>query len=125
MRAALIRELGALPEVGEAPEPEAADGEVVLEVLAAALNPLDVNVSAGRFHGGHPPFPYVPGCECVGREPRSGRVVWAFGTIGLSRNGGMAERIAVPERELIDVPAAADPALAAALGIAGLAGWLP
>lgn len=125
MRAALIRELGALPEVGEAPEPEAGPDEVVVEVVAAALNPIDVNVGAGRFHGGHPAFPYVPGCEGVGREAGSDRLVWAYGTIGLSRDGAFAERIAVPREHLIDVPEGADPALAAALGIAGLAGWLP
>jgi NADPH2:quinone reductase len=125
VRAALIRELGALPEVGDAPEPEAGDGEVVVEVLAAPLNPIDVAVSAGRFHGGHPEFPYVPGCEGVGRVAGSDRVVWALGSIGLRRNGTMAERVAVPEGELVDVPDGAHPALAAALGIAGLAGWMP
>jgi NADPH:quinone reductase len=125
VRAALIREIGALPEVGEAPEPVAAAGEVVLDVLAAALNPIDVNVAAGRYHGGHPPLPFVPGCEGVGRDAGSGRVVWAYGSIGLARDGAFAERVSVPEEQLVDVPAAADPALAASLGIAGLAGWLP
>jgi NADPH2:quinone reductase len=52
-------------------------------------------------------------------------VVWAYGAIGLARDGAMAERVAVPRELLIDVPDGADPALAAALGIAGLAGWLP
>jgi NADPH:quinone reductase len=127
VRAALIREIGALalPEVGDAPEPVAASGEVVLEVLAAPLNPIDVNVGAGRYYGGHPSLPYVPGCEVVGRDSKSGRVVWAYGEIGVSRDGALAERVAVPEELLFDVPAAADPALAGALGIAGLAGWLP
>jgi NADPH:quinone reductase-like Zn-dependent oxidoreductase len=125
VRAALIRELGAPPEVGEAPEPQAGPDEVVLEVLAAPLNPVDVNVGAGRYHGGHPPFPYVPGCEGVGRESGSGRFVWAYGTIGLSRDGAMGKRVAVPREHLVEVPDGADPALAGALGIAGLAGWLP
>jgi NADPH:quinone reductase len=124
LRAALIRELGRLPEVGERPDPEAGDGEVVLEVLAAPLNPLDVAVGAGRFYGGHPPLPYVPGCEAVGRV--GGRIVWVFGGgLGLRRDGCMTERVAVPEDLLVDVPEGADPALAGALGIAGLAGWIP
>jgi NADPH:quinone reductase-like Zn-dependent oxidoreductase len=125
VRAALIKQLGALPEAGEAPEPEAAEGEVVLEVAAAALNPIDVNVAAGRYHGGHPPFAYVPGCECVGRVDGSDGLYWAYGSIGLARDGGMAERVGVPRDQLIEVPEGADPALAAAFGIAGLAGWLP
>lgn len=95
-----------------------------LEVLAAALNPLDRAVAAGKFYGGHPPLPYVPGCECVGREP-GGRVVWTFGGgLGLARSGTVAER-AEPGAVVAEVPDGADPALAAVLGIAGLAGWMP
>ena len=120
MRAALITELGRPPPVGAAPEPA---GES-LDVLAAALNPLDRAVAAGQFYGGHPALPYVPGCECVGRES-GGRVVWTFGGgLGLARNGTMAER-AEPGAVVAEVPDGADPALAAALGIAGLAGWMP
>ena len=120
MKAALVTELGRPPEVGEAPEPA---GESI-EVLAAPLSPLDRAVALGQFYGGHPALPYIPGCECVGREP-GGRVVWTFGGgLGLARNGAMAER-AVPGAFVVEVPDGADPALAAALGIAGLAGWLP
>jgi NADPH2:quinone reductase len=120
MRAALISELGRPPDVGEAPEPE---GES-LEVLAAPMNPVDRAVAAGQFYGGHPPLPFVPGCEFVGREA-GGRVVWTFGGgLGLARNGGMAER-ALPGSVVAEVPEGADPALAGALGIAGLAGWMP
>jgi NADPH:quinone reductase len=124
LRAALIRELGRLPEVGERPDPASSDGEVVLEVLAAPLNPLDIAVGAGRFYGGHPPLPYVPGCEAVGRV--DGRLVWAFGAgLGMKRDGCMTELVAVPADLLVDVPEGADPVLAGALGIAGLAGWIP
>lgn len=113
-------ELGRPPQVGEAPEPS---GES-LAVLAAALNPIDRAVAAGQFYGGHPPLPFVPGCEFVGREA-GGRVVWTFGGgLGLNRNGGMAER-AEPGAVVAEVPDGLDPALAAALGIAGLAGWMP
>ena len=34
---------------------------------AVALNPVDLTVGTGVFHGGHPPLPYVPGGEAVGR----------------------------------------------------------
>jgi NADPH2:quinone reductase len=120
VRAALITELGRPPIVGEAPEPSGRS----LEVLAAALNPIDRAVAAGQFYGGHPSLPYVLGCECVGREP-GGRLVWTFsGGLGLARNGTVAER-AEPGAVVAEVPDGADPALAAALGIAGLAGWMP
>ena len=121
MKAALIRELGAVPEVAEVDEPS---GEVV-EVLAAPINPIDLATSRGLLAAGHPELPYVPGCEAVGRTA-DGRLVWIFGAgLGLSRNGAMAARAAVGDSPAIEVPDGADPALAAALGIAGLAGWLP
>jgi len=125
VRAALIRELGATPEVGEAPEPEAGEGEVVVEVLAAPLNPIDLAVSRGILATGHPDLPYVPGCEGVGRTG-DGRLVWLFGgSLGRTANGTMAERASIGDAFAIDVPDGADAAVAAALGIAGLAGWLP
>ena len=121
MRSALIREVGAVPESGEAPDPA---GEVV-EVLAAPINPIDVAVSRGILATGHPEMPYVPGCEGVGRTA-DGRVVWIFGgAFGRTSNGAMAERATIGDAHAIDVPDGADPAVAAGLGIAGLAGWLP
>jgi NADPH2:quinone reductase len=110
-----------MPEVGDAPEPS---GDVI-DVLAAPLNPIDLAVSRGILATGHPELPYVPGCEAVGRTA-DGRVVWIFGgSLGRTSNGAIAERAAVGDAHAVEVPEGADPALAAALGIAGLAGWLP
>jgi NADPH2:quinone reductase len=61
----------------------------------------------------------------VGRTA-DGRVVWIFGgSLGRTTQGAMSERVPVGDAHAIEVPDGADPALAAALGIAGLAGWLP
>ena len=121
VRAAVIREVGAAPEFGDAEEPS---GDTI-EVLAAPINPIDLAVSRGILATGHPPLPYVPGCEAVGRTG-DGRLVWLFGgSLGRTSNGAMAERAAIGDSHLYDVPDGADPALAAGLGIAGLAGWLP
>lgn len=122
MRAAQVRETGALPVVGDVEAPE---GDDVLEVVVAPLNPIDLATSRGILAAGHPPLPYVPGCEAVART-HDGRLVWVYGGgLGFARDGGMAERIAVGAAMAIDVPEGADPALAGAMGIAGLAGWLP
>jgi NADPH2:quinone reductase len=122
VRAALIRELGSGPVLGEVDAPE---GDGVIEVLAAPINPVDLAVASGAYVAGHPPLPYVPGCEAVGRTA-DGRVVWVFGGgFGLVRSGGIAERAVVGDAVAVEVPEGADPALAAGLGIAGLAGWLP
>jgi NADPH:quinone reductase-like Zn-dependent oxidoreductase len=119
VRAAQIRELKAPPrpvDVGDVDGPE---------ILAVALNPLDLAVGGGVFYGGHPPLPYVPGCEAVGRRG-DGRLVYLFGEgRGVSRDGFLAERVdASPELDLT-LPDDVDPALAAAAGIAGIAAWVP
>ena len=121
MKAALVHQVGALPEVGVVAEPA---GETI-EVLAAPINPIDLAVSRGVLATGHPELPYVPGCEAVGRTA-DGRLVWIFGgSLGRTSQGAIAERAPVGDAYTVDVPEGADAALAAGLGIAGLAGWLP
>jgi len=122
VRAAIVTEVGRPPEPGEAGEPAAADGDVVVDVLASPLNPIDLAVASGRNPAGHPPLPFVPGCEGVGTL--GGRLVWVYrGGVGIARNGCMAERVAAPEDAITPVPEGADPAVAGAMGIAGMAGW--
>ena len=121
MRAALIREIGGVPEVGDAADPS---GETI-EVLAAPINPIDLAVSRGVLATGRPDLPHIPGCEAVGRTA-NGRVVWIFGgSLGRTSQGAIAEHAPIGDAHAIDVPEGADPAIAAGLGIAGLAGWLP
>src|SRR3954471_6356074 len=120
MRAAVIREVGAVAEFGDVADPV---GETI-DVVAAPINPIDVAVSRGVLAIGHPEIPYVPGCEAVGRTA-DGRTVWIFGgSLGRTSPGAMSERAAIHDAHSVEVPTGADPALAAGLGIAGLAGWL-
>jgi NADPH2:quinone reductase len=131
VRAALVSELGRPPEIGEAPDPVRGEGDALIRVEAVPLNPLEINVGAGRFYGGHPSLPYVPGSEVVGHvvEGESltpDTLVWAYGAgMGVSRDGGLAELVAVSEDVLVPLPDDVDPVLAGALGVAGIAGWLP
>jgi NADPH2:quinone reductase len=130
MRAALIRELGRPPEPAEVDGPNRGFGRVLFEISAAALNPLDVAIGSGRFYGGSPPLPYTPGCEGVGRvlagdTLANGTRVYLFGDgLGLKRDGTMAERVIAGEGAAIPLPDEVDDALAAACGIAGMAGWM-
>jgi NADPH:quinone reductase len=118
----VISELGRPPEVADRPDPSA---EAIYEVSAVSLNPIDVNVGAGRYFGGHPELPYVPGCEGVGRAP-DGTRVYLFGDgLGLSRDGLLAERAAAPADLGIPLPDAVSDEVAASCGIAGMAGWMP
>jgi NADPH:quinone reductase len=118
MRGAIVEELGTPPDVAELDE----GGPV--EILAVALNPLDIAVGSGRFPGGHPPLPYVPGCEAVGSIEGERMYLCGEG-FGVARNGFLAERVDFPRAEAIPVPDDLDDALAAACGIAGISGWIP
>jgi NADPH:quinone reductase len=116
VRAAQIAELGQPPKVAEI------EGDGAVEISAVALNPLDLAVAAGRFYGGHPPLPYVPGCEAVGR--RDGTRVYLFGEgRGTQSDGFLRERADLSAELDVLVPEGLDDAVAAACGIAGVAGW--
>ena len=119
MRAAQIRELTTPPVVVEVEDA----GTITIE--AVALNPLDIAVGNGLFYGGHPPLPYSPGCEAAGWD-ESGALVYLFGNgYGIGKSGFLVERVAVPADLPLRLPDGVDPPLAAAAGIAGVAGWVP
>jgi NADPH2:quinone reductase len=119
MRAAQIRELKQPPELVELDD----GGEIAIE--AVALNPLDIAVGSGVFYGGHPPLPYAPGCEAAGRTA-DGRLVYLFGGgRGTTQPGFLAERVEAGDDLTLTLPSGVDPAVAAAVGIAGIAAWVP
>lgn len=134
MRAAVISTLGSPPQPGEVAEPVRGEGQTLVRVLAAPLNPIDLAIGAGRFYGGTPQPPFVPGKEGVGTVLESDRYapgtrVYVEAPGGVGGGGTYAEQVAVADDKLIplDDPATADTPdpVAASLGIAGLAGWLP
>ena len=130
MKAALVTEVGRSATLGEIAEPNPASDEILVEMQASSLNPADLAIAKGVFHKGHPPFPYVVALEGVGRISsgvEQGRMVFVYGGgLGVGRNGTAAERfIASSESLVIELPDEADPQVAAALGTAGAAGWLP
>ena len=123
MRTAEITELASPPVVAERDDPRPADGQLLLDVAAVALNPVDIAIAAGTFYAGHPPLAYIPAIEAAGWV--GGRFVYAQGSgRGVATDGFLAERAVVTEADLVELPDGTDPALAAALGVAGATGWL-
>jgi NADPH:quinone reductase-like Zn-dependent oxidoreductase len=119
MRAAVLHEFG-VPRAEDFAEPEAGEGQAVVEVLAAGLNPVDVAICAGRFYAGAPPLPSVAGREGVGLL--DGRRVYFDAPI--APYGSMAERALIDAQSAYDVPDGVPDGVAVALGISGLAAWL-
>jgi NADPH2:quinone reductase len=131
VRAALVSAYQAPAALGEHAEPQAADGSAVVELRAAGLNPADLAIASGSFPAGSPSLPYVPGIEGVGTVVASARFaagtrVWATGRgLGVAADGTFAERFAAADAALVEVPAGVDDVQAAALGVVGLAAWMP
>ncbi len=122
MRAALVSEVGAVPVPADVADPAPGGSDRLVEIVCAPVNPIDLAVAGGRNPAGHPRLPYVPGCEGIGTL--DGRLVWVYrGGVGIARNGCMAELVAAPPEAIVPVPDDTDPALAGAMGIAGMAGW--
>lgn len=125
MRAVVTPETGAAPELRDLGEPRPAPGRAVVRLIAAGLNPVDLAIGAGRFYLPVSAAPRIAGAEAVGEVVSSsvhppGTVVWS-----LAPTGHFAERFDADDATLVPVPAGLDPVLAAAIGIAGLAGWMP
>lgn len=80
----------------EVPDPEPREGEVVVDVVASAVNRADLLQRQGNYPvpPGAPPY---PGLECSGM--RGGEPVCA-----LLAGGGYAQQVAVPEQHLLPIP---------------------
>ena len=120
MQAITIREPGG-PEVlawTQVPDPVPGPGEVLVEVVASAVNRADLMQREGRYPPPPGASPYL-GLECAGRVAALGAGVtgWAAGTevCALLSGGGYAQRVAVPAGQLLPVPAGLSLPEAAAL----------
>ena len=94
--------------VREVPDPLAGDGEVVVDVMATAVNRADVLQRQGHYPPPPGASPY-PGLECAGVISAIGSGVTGHHVgervCALLAGGGYAERVAVPVGQLLPVPA--------------------
>lgn len=100
------------------PHPPAA-GEVLLEMLAAPVNPADLNIIEGKY-GELPEPPAIIGNEGVGRVSATGTGVADFVEGDLAvvlRRGTWAQQVTMPTRELVKVPSGIDIHQAAMLAV--------
>jgi NADPH:quinone reductase-like Zn-dependent oxidoreductase len=104
----------------EAPEPSA-DGEVLVDVLAAGLHPRVRSGAAGKHYTSSGTLPIIPGIDGVGRLP-DGKLVY-FVTADDVR-GTMADKAVVDPRRSVELPDGVDVAKVAAAMNPAMSSWV-
>jgi NADPH:quinone reductase-like Zn-dependent oxidoreductase len=107
------------------PVPEPGPGEALVEVHAAAVNPLDVANAAGLLGT---PLPMIPGVDFAGivisAGDHTGQEVWGSApALGMTRPGTHARFVTLPETWLSRKPERLTMAEAAAVGRPYLSAW--
>jgi NADPH:quinone reductase len=103
------------------PVPVAQQGEVLIRVGAAAVNPADLGMVAGRYRWAEPVrFPLVPGYDVAGVLDGTGQPVVAFTQHKTTQRGGYAQFVALPADLVVPLPDGVSPLEAVALPLAGM-----
>ncbi len=113
----------------EVPRPQPGEGEVLIRVRAASVNPVDSKIRSGKYRKGNAEFPLTLGRDVSGTVESlgpgvggisQGDQVYAF--LG-SHSGGYAEYAIARTSELARKPARLDNAHAAAVPLAATTAW--
>lgn len=116
MKAAFIEEYGDLNNIktGQLDKPEAGEGEVLIRIKAAGVNPVDAAVVKGMLKDAIPgEFPLIPGWDVAGVVEEtghsvsrfsSGDEVYAYARRPKIQHGTFAEYVSLPESYLAERP---------------------
>src|SRR2546423_13312208 len=128
MKAVVIHSSGG-PEVlkyEDAPRPQPKDDEVLIRVMAAAVNPVDVFIREGRSNQ----FPLIPGMDVAGVVEQVGNKVTKFkrgdaiyAYLSFDEQGGYAEFAVAKQDHAALKPKSIDFEQAAAVPLAATTAW--
>src|SRR5438876_1375141 len=128
MKAIVIHSSGG-PEVlkyENAPRPQPKDDEVLIRVMAAAVNPVDVFIREGRSNQ----FPLIPGMDVAGVVEQAGNEVTKFkpgdaiyAYLSFEEQGGYAEFAVTKQDHAALKPKSIDFEQAAAVPLAATTAW--
>ena len=129
MRALRFEKTGSLDDLSirELPIPTPAEGEVLVRVKAAAVNPSDVKNVQGKMH--ETTVPRIPGRDFAGMivkgpDERLGQSVFGSGgNLGFGRDGSHAQYLAVPATAVLPLPRNLGFEQAAGIGVAYITAW--
>lgn len=115
-------------EVVEVPMPEPGEGEVLVEVFATGLNPVESAIRRGDHPERWPvEFPATVGRDLAGvviaTGPGAGRFSRGDEVMGFVAHGAQATHVVVPEANLMERPPALSWEVAGSLYTAGTMAW--
>jgi len=119
VKAAVLHEIGGALDLEDVPEPEAGDGQSLVEVRAAGINFADVLIRSGNYPQ-PPDLPAILGNEIAG--DLDGRRVLAFVR---DNGGGYSEGVVVDDEWVFDLPDGASYAEGASFLTTFLTAWIP
>jgi len=120
MKAAIVMEAGKTPVYGDFKEPVPGDGEVRINVTAAALSNVVRSRASGTHYSSSGDLPFVVGIDGVGRLDDGRRVYFVLPTPPL---GSMSERTAVRSGQCVALPDGLGDVTAAAIANPGMSAW--
>jgi len=131
MKAVVMNSFGG-PEVLqpiELPIPTPGAGEILIQVRAAGINPVDYKIRSGQYRRTETNLPVIPGRDVSGKIAAVGRDVAGF-DVGdevyaflASHSGGYADYAIARDNELALKPVTLDHAEAAAVPLAATTAW--
>jgi NADPH:quinone reductase len=128
MKALRFTEFGppSVLRIEEVAIPEPGEGEALVHVKAAAINPSDIANISGRFK--RTTLPRTPGRDFAGvvvkGKKHEGEGVWGSSpNLGIVRDGSHAEYVVVPAETLWHKPKSLSMAQAAAIGVPYITAW--
>ncbi|SHF93320.1 NADPH:quinone reductase [Fodinibius roseus] len=135
MRASYFEKFGELDQIktGTLERPEAGEGEVLVRVRAAGVNPVDAAVARGMLQQAVPAkFPVIPGWDLAGvveerghaaRRFDAGDEVYAYARRPTVQHGTFAEYVALPECYLARRPGTITMTEAGGIPLVGLTAY--
>lgn len=135
MKAVVFRDFGGPEtlEITDVPDPAPGEGDVLIDIAYASINPVDWKIRDGKIAGLMPhEFPVIPGWDGAGLvaatgtgvdRVRTGDRVFFYSRRDVVHDGTYAERISLPQSFVARTPRTLDDAAAASVPLTALTAW--
>jgi NADPH:quinone reductase len=133
MKAIRVHQFGnpSVMKLEEVPDPSADAGQVVVDVKAAGVNPVDTYIRSGQY-ASLPPLPYTPGSDAAGvvaavgsavHDVKAGDRVYISGTIDGRAYGAYSQRAVCTIDQVHHLPSHVSFVEGAGVGVPYVTAW--